>query len=109
VLGALFDLDDRDKSRLDVEESLGCGYHRLNLSIHLNGSQQTAFLYLAQKTYIDDSLVPFCWYKAYVQSGARSHGLPGRYIEDQIDSVPCLPDPETDRASRHYALLGGQK
>lgn len=109
VWGALFEMDLRDQPRLDKEESLGCGYNRVNLTIHVNGSETGAFSYLAEKSYIDDTLVPYCWYKAYVLEGARSNGLPDRYIEKQIDSVVCLPDPQPLRERRHYAILNNRE
>ena len=96
----IIDLDKRDKPRLDKEESLGCGYNRENLTIHFNGRKVRAFSYLAQESYIDDSLAPYCWYKAYVLEGARANGLPDHYIENQIASVGCLPDPQANRARR---------
>lgn len=65
-----------------------------------------AFAYVANPAYINDSLRPYHWYKEYVLRGAREFGLPGRYIDDFIESVASVEDPNARRVRENRRLLG---
>lgn len=91
--GVLFALDAADLEALDGFEGRGKGYDRddafpvIDLS---SGEERRVITYLAQAGHIDDTLMPFDWYRALVLAGAWEHGLPGHYVAASIAAVPSL-------------------
>lgn len=104
VIGVVYEIRARDKVQLDTAEGLGNGYHEANVTVTIEGEEQTAFTYLADPQFIDDSLKPFTWYKAFVVYGARDHALPRSYI-DQLGAVNAVPDPDMTRAKTNTRLV----
>jgi hypothetical protein len=45
------------------------------------------------------------WYKDFVLSGGREHGLPPGYIEKFIQSVESIDDPDKTRDEKQRATL----
>lgn len=101
--GALYEMDARDKSALDRFE--GAGYRCAALELPVGDTSCKCFIYLAESSYIDEALRPYHWYKALVLEGAAYLGLPGSYLGD-IARAPSIPDPNTERARYHAALIG---
>jgi cation transport regulator ChaC len=88
VIGVLFEVPEDRKPDLDKAEGLGKGYHEQVVTVTLaDGSTQAAFVYVADKTHIDDNWKPTAEYRGFVESGAREHGLPEDYISRHITSV----------------------
>jgi hypothetical protein len=50
--------------------------------------------YIADASFIDDSLQPYSWYKDFVLAGAEEHGLPAEYVESRIVAVHAIGDPD---------------
>ena len=98
---AIFDMSADDKASLDRIEGVGAGYLSVNLSVPEFGDCAT---YVAQDSYVDDSLQPFDWYKRLVALGASEQRFPGRY-QEMIDGIPALRDPDEDRRAANWRIV----
>jgi hypothetical protein len=98
---AIFDISSEDKLALDKIEGLGSGYSEISLSIPGIGN---SVAYVAEESYVDDSLQPYDWYKELVLAGARFHGFPDRYLKD-IEIVQALRDPNSERRVSQWAMV----
>ena len=105
VWGALFELADSERARLDTAEGLGRGYRDTRVRIEMASGVLTAFAYVATADAIDDALAPFDWYRDLVVAGARESGLPDRYIS-ALTAVTAGADPDNERARGHRRLFG---
>jgi len=99
---AIFEVSANDKLALDKIEGIGFGYSEIMLSIPKVGDCAS---YIADESHIDDSLLPYDWYKKLVLIGARGHGFPDDYIKC-IESVRALRDPDPKRRSERWKLVG---
>ena len=78
------------------------GYKKENVDIiKANGEKVKAFTYLA--TRIDESLLPFRWYKYHVLHGAVENDLPPDYISF-IDSFNSVADPDKENAADELSI-----
>jgi hypothetical protein len=85
-----------------VFEGLDKGYKKENVDIiKANGEKVKAFTYLA--TRIDESLLPFRWYKYHVLHGAVENDLPPDYISF-IDSFNSVADPDKENAADELSI-----
>jgi hypothetical protein len=98
---AIFDINVDDKLVLDKIEGLGNGYSELLLKVPGIGDCSS---YAAEESHIDDSLVPYDWYKELVLMGARVHGFPDLYLE-QINSGSTCKDPDPDRRGKNRKTI----
>lgn len=103
VHGVLFDIDDAQINILDRVEGVNNGYERIVINLELDGIESKVFIYVAEKSAIDEALVPYSWYYDLVLSGAEQHALPNDYIAG-LKAVPFTQDPKADRESRLEAL-----
>ena len=108
VLGALYQLDQRDLPTLDKFEALGAGYERQILSVSTAKGMLQAFAYIAQAQYVDPNLKPFHWYKHLVMAGARLHQFPDRYVAS-IAAVDSTSDPIAERAAKNLGIVSEPK
>ena len=106
VWGALFEIADIERARLDAAEGLGRGYRETQVRIETAHGMRTAFAYVATPDAVDATLAPFGWYRDLVVAGARESALPDRYISG-LAAVTAVADPDEGRARRHRRLLGG--
>lgn len=104
MYGVLYEFDARDKEKLDVFEGIGKGYTEQLVKFSLNGETYTPYIYIAQSTHIDATLVPYHWYKSLVIAGARYHNLPAEYVAD-IEATPSKVDPDAKRVQDKEDLL----
>ncbi len=102
VIGVIFTIDESEKSLLDEAE--GQGYRETLVHINTAHGIVTVYMYTAAPNYIDDSLVPYTWYKDFVLEGAREHGLSTEYIQKIID-FPDKPDPDINRERENRKLF----
>lgn len=104
VYGVVFEIDEVDKLSLDRAEGRGKGYE--DKVVHLNGpnGSLTAHTQLTDADYIDDSLLPYSWYKDLVVAGAKQHSLPREYIH-QLVTVEAQEDPHSERAKKERQIL----
>ena len=102
VIGALYEINESEKSILDQAESLGTGYNeKLVLVQSSSGQLFEAFTYYAIK--LDISLKPFSWYLNHVITGAKETKLPAEYLA-YIESIECIEDPNKNREAIELAM-----
>lgn len=104
VWGVVFQIERGRLPLLDAAEGLGEGYARKVLAIRLadQGIEIHPFVYVA--TNIDDTLVPYDWYKRLVVNGLRSWpGIPPEYVGRIEANVQSRIDPLHRRAQREFA------
>ena len=104
VYGVVFDIDEADKPDLDRAEGRGKGYEEKMVHLNSPNGSQSTHTYLADADYIDDSLLPYSWYKDLVVAGAKQHSLPPEYIR-QLQAVEAQEDPDSERANRERQIL----
>jgi hypothetical protein len=104
--GVLYDIEPEQRAVLDRFEGLGNGYHHALVTVVDHGRQLEVFTYLADDSHLVEGVLPYDWYRDQVVAGAREHGLPGAYVDGQLD-VPATPDPDPERTRREREMLGG--
>lgn len=105
VWGAVYEMTPGDKLRLDGFEGLGVHYFEKSVRLRTPGGEWLdATTYVANPRFIDETAKPFGWYKAFVTTGARQHGLPADY-RALLEAVEATEDPDAERAARESALL----
>ena len=106
VLGVVYELDERKIKDLDRIEGVGAGYDRADVRVELGGEAVTACAYIA--TQVDDTLLPYDWYRHLVLAGARQHGLPAAYIA-RLGDQRFQVDPDAGRAAAQLASRGAAR
>lgn len=101
VHGAVYHLTADDEQRLDVIEGVGGGYDVQYVTLARHGRVRT---YVANAAARCPGLPVFDWYLGLVLAGARHLGLPAPYLA-RLASLPCVADPDRERAALHAALL----
>lgn len=104
MYGVLYEFDAREKANLDELEGNGKGYREQLLQFLLNGETYAPYIYVAQSTHIDPTLVPYHWYKNLVLVGTRYHNFPAQYIA-AIEATPSKADPDVKRTQENENLL----
>ena len=109
VYVAIFEISADDKIKLDDIEGAGSGYHTVNLPIPRIGNCTT---YVAEDSYVDESLRPYEWYKKLTSLGARAQCFPDAYVQ-LIDEIPACEDPDKARHATNWRIVeaiesGGQ-
>ncbi len=102
AFGVVYEIDDSEKPILDQYE--GSGYACESLNLILNNQPLECFYYRAKLSYIDDSLIPFDWYKSLVLLGAEYHRFPQSYI-DYVTATPSIEDSNQHSRETHYRLV----
>src|SRR2546427_4136881 len=104
VWGVVFEIEDRQKPRLDRAEGLSQGYDEAEIMVlDVEGVEHRVSAYLAQASHVDATLLPFSWYKRFVVNGARQHGLPADYVA-QIEAVATEQDEERGCDSKNQGI-----
>ena len=101
VYFAVYELDASEKSALDNAEGVGYGYRSKEIKIAGFG---TCITYIAEVSYIDDSLKPYTWYKELVLVGCKKLELPKTYI-DQIRHIDADKDFDKQRNAKYMELV----
>ncbi|MUJ20624.1 gamma-glutamylcyclotransferase [Aliivibrio fischeri] len=95
IFGALFEIDEKEKSSLDRAEGLGYGYDEKLVQVEdERGNVFEAVTYVA--TNIDESLFPYSWYLNHVVIGAQETCVPECYLE-KIKTVTVIEDSNKER------------
>ena len=102
--GAVYEVTSRQKETLDIVEGVGNGYEVKTVEVELQKKAIEIILYAAQEDHIDNDLLPFDWYHAFVLHGARSHNLPADYV-DAIQQVSVQSDRDRRRAAENKQIL----
>ena len=98
---AIYDVPNHEMNLLDKAEGAGAGYDRTTVTVDNFGD---CVIYLAATEHIDDSLLPFSWYKALVIAGCEQLGFSENYIE-MIRAVEAMRDKVSDRHNSHMNLV----
>ena len=98
---AIYDIDKGEIPLLDHAEGAGAGYDRTLIAIDGFGD---CMIYLAAAEHIDDSLLPFSWYKALVIAGCERLAFPISYV-GSIRAVADLRDADCTRHDIHMKLI----
>jgi hypothetical protein len=104
VHGVVYQIEAHEKPLLDEAEGVGRGYNVGHVRVAGMDEVYTAFTYIADPDFIDDSLTPYTWYKALVITGARMHRVPEHYIM-HIDRHEAIEDSNTLRQKEHLDIL----
>ena len=102
LLGALFSISADEKPILDEFE--GTGYAVTEVTVQHADVARQAFMYVAKEAYIDDSLLPFQWYKEFVYLGARFLEFPESYVR-QLVEIEAVEDVDRERYARNEQML----
>ncbi len=102
IEGVVFEIDSNSLLKLDKIEGVGNGYDRVAVNVvGADGDVIVAMMYVAKK--IDESLLPYDWYKKHVVEGAKSAGLSASYIA-AIDKVAVVTDPDKNRSNMEVKI-----
>jgi gamma-glutamylcyclotransferase len=101
VYVAVFDINADDKMNLDEIEGVGSGYRTVDLSVPQIGDCAT---YVAEDSYVDESLRPYEWYKKLTTLGARAQCFPDAYVR-LIDQIPAGQDPDKARHATNWRIV----
>jgi len=102
IYGALYEMNADEKFLLDQCE--GEGYRCDTLSVEFADNFYETFVYIAEESHIDDSLIPHSWYQQIVLLGAEYHQLPDDYLK-YIREVRAAEDPDHEQRERNYRLI----
>lgn len=82
VWGVVFEIAETDKVGLDEVEGLGKGYNEQQIDLFDDkGNVIQAQVYVADAAAINNEVLPFDWYKAFVVTGAEQYNLPAEYTD----------------------------
>ncbi len=56
---------------------------------------------------IDENLIPYHWYKAFIVSGAKENKLPASYVI-ALEKIPSEQDPNEERRLMNRTILKGE-
>jgi gamma-glutamylcyclotransferase len=100
VWGVIFEIQEKDKLPLDRAEGKGNGYSEQLVEVTANEQKIEAIMYRAiDLEYVDESLLPFDWYKDHCVRGAIEFKLPDYYI-DFLKAFPVVVDTDLDRREK---------
>lgn len=105
VYGIVFEINKKQKTKLDRLEGLGKGYAEKTVVVELMESGETICAVTYYATNIDPKLKPYTWYKKHVLTGATEAKLPPDYITD-IKNVQTDKDPDKKREAKELRIYG---
>jgi len=106
VHGVVFRIDISDKPQLDKAEGLGKGYSEVEVQVTCSDKVRLVFAYIADPDYIDNTLLPYDWYKDMVLAGAKEHSLPADYIAE-LAKIQSIMDMDPKRRNKANRILEG--
>ena len=101
VYVAMYEIHESEKPALDNAEGVGYGYRAVTLEVSGYGE---CFTYVAEQSHIDDSLLPYSWYKELVLVGCEKLNFPEDYI-DFVRAIPVTEDPNEKRQAENMELV----
>jgi gamma-glutamylcyclotransferase (GGCT)/AIG2-like uncharacterized protein YtfP len=106
VHGVLYEIKREEKQILDQHEGLGYGYEEKIISVFSEDTEGhiEATTYYAAETHIDDTLLPYHWYKNFVVEGAKEHSLPDHYIQ-KLEDQDSKDDTNQARVKKNHNIL----
>ncbi len=107
VVGVVFEINEAEKPALDAVEGLGSGYNQAVVDLRdENGETFQAQVYIADESAVDNTLLPYDWYKDFVVTGAEQNDLPPEYVEN-IRKAAFTADTDVERKQSQSAILKG--
>ena len=104
VWGAIYRLSPDQKLELDKHEFLGIGYDQEFVEVTTDNGSISAWMYVARRSAIDETLKPYSWYHDYVIAGAQQHRLPFCYI-NKLMSIETTADSDLKRHDQNRQLI----
>lgn len=101
VHGVIYQLLAEEKILLDACET---NYSDAEIRLECKLGVINAFTYLAHEHVLDDSVIPYEWYRDLVLHGARHHAFPADYV-DKLVSHATQPDKDNERAETHARII----
>lgn len=105
VWGVVYRLSLDEKPELDKHEFLGIGYDQELVAVKTENGAMRAWMYVARRNAIDETLKPYSWYREYVIAGAQQHRLPFCYI-GELMGVETTVDPDMKRREKNRQQIG---
>ena len=102
VIGVVFNFDPNEKDLLDRAE--GQAYSDIPVEVITSQGVVSAYMYVAASDSIDDTLIPYTWYKDFVVEGAKEHALPEKYLQT-IMEIHAKSDPDKEREQENKKML----
>ena len=98
---AVYQINARERDRLDRIEGVGSGYCVETIEAPGFGE---CFTYIAPPSYIDYKLRPYSWYKEFVLVGCEALEFPIDYIA-MIEEVATIDDADKERYAANMLLV----
>ena len=98
---AVYQMSAADKQELDRIEGVGSGYTNGRIIVPKFGECAT---YLAAETHIDESLIPYDWYRELVLLGCRELGFATDYVHE-IERLAVTQDPDPKRRDDNWKIV----
>lgn len=105
VYVAIYEINESEKPLLDNVEGVGYGYRNEEVQVVGFGK---CFTYIAESSYIDNSLKPYMWYKELILAGCEYLELPTSYI-NYIRSVEADVDLDKQRNKKYMEMVARSK
>ena len=101
VYGAVYQLTKSQQAALHQFE--GRQYEVKELTVTTDNERLLAYTYLARSDAIQNGIVPFDWYKAFVVRGAGYFCLPS-YYQKFLQNITAKTDPDNERNALNWAI-----
>lgn len=101
IFVAVYEVRLDERTLLDNVEGLGIGYDEIRISVPDRGDCWT---YTAAQSHIDDNLIPYDWYKAFVILGCEFNAFPSDYVQ-HVRGISERRDHDTQRRERNLGLV----
>ena len=97
---AIYSLSEHELPLLDQYEGAGFGYERTSICIRGFGD---CAIYLANNAAVNESLLPFSWYKELVIIGCEHFSFPDSYV-DKVRTIEAVEDTNQKRHNLHMKI-----
>ena len=104
VWGVLFEIDEKEKSKLDRAKGLNFGYNESVIEVNDGKEIHNAQIYIADDKSIDKGLKPYSWYKSFITEGAKENQLPIDYVKI-LESLNSVVDENDERRMKNENIL----
>ncbi len=105
VLGIIIQIDEYQKAKLDKFEGKGKGYNEQKVLIVKNDDTELEVAtYIANSESIEDNLLPYDWYKAYIVLGALENRFSDEYII-ALKNTESKADSKFERNDMNWGVI----
>ncbi len=107
VWGVVFEIDENEKPRLDRAEGLNYGYNQSTIQVKNGKEVWNAQIYIADKKAINENIIAYNWYKAFIVNGAIENELTKDYT-DELNKISSIEDKNDERRIENEKILKGE-